>query len=167
MSALLPEVHGGLAIVDLQDRIVAKVQKEFPNHTVYQDSIPDDEHLPFDATGKLQPYIVLRFGPLRPGYTGKSIRGPRYDEYWASCDLIAISSNGRVSRVLNAALVSKMMGFRPDGVAPMQMRTDAGDPAQFVVSSNESRPTQYVSTTRLRYTVNGTNTGADIPTPAP
>jgi hypothetical protein len=55
-----------------------------------------------------------------------------------------------------------MIGFKPDGVSPMQMRTDAGDPAQFVVSSNESRPTQYICSTRLRYTVNAVDVGAPI-----
>lgn len=154
--------NGGFNIVDLQDNILAEIKLRFPNHTVYEDSIPDDADLPITSLGQIKPYIVIRFGPIRPSYVGKSMAGPRLDEYWASCDFIAISQNGRVSRKLNAALVSAMIGFKPDGVSPMQMRTDAGDPAQFVVSSNESRPTQYVSSTRLRYTVNGTNVGAAV-----
>lgn len=150
----------GLSVIELQDNILDEVKRVFPNHQVFEDSIPDDEDLNIDpVTRKIEPYIVLRFGPLRPSYTGKSMRGPRMDEYWASCDLVAIASNGRVARVLNDALVFNMIGFKPDGVSPMQMRTDAGDPAQFVVSSNESRPTQYVSSTRLRYTVNGVSVG--------
>lgn len=156
----------GFDIVALQDAITAHVKAILPNTQIFEDTIPDDQHLPFDRdSGKLQPYVVLRFGPIRPSYTGKSLRGPRYDEYWASCDVVAISGNGRKSRILNAFLVDNMIGFKPDGVAPMQQRTDAGDPAQFVVSSNESRPTQFVSTTRLRYIVNGQNVGASIPTP--
>lgn len=139
-------------IVPLQDAIVAYVES-LTTATVYEDSIPDDEPLPMDANGKLQPYIVLRFGPIRPSYTGHSMRGPRLDEYWASCDVLAISGKGRVSRLLNAGLVGSMIGFKPDGISPMSMRTDSGDPAQFVVSSNESRPTQYIASTRLRYRV--------------
>lgn len=151
----------GLSVITLQDNIIERVRELFPNYEIFEDSIPDDEDLPIDSlTRKLKPYIVLRFGPLRPSYTGKSIRGPRMDEYWASCDLVAVASSGRVARVVNDALVFNMIGFKPDGVSPMQMRTDAGDPAQFVVSSNESRPTQYVSSTRLRYTVNGIDVGS-------
>lgn len=152
-------------IVDLQDNITAYVQSLIPNTTIFEDSIPDDEALPFDANGKLEPYVVLRFGPMRPSYTGKSLRGPRLDEYWASCDIVAIAPKGRTARQLNAGLVDSCIGFKPDGVSPMQMRTDAGDPAQFVVSSNESRPTQYISSTRLRYTVNALNVGAYSLTP--
>jgi hypothetical protein len=140
-------------VVSLQDVITQRVRDAVPNTLVMEDTIPDDRDLPI-VNGKLAPYIVLRYGPIRPSYTGKSMGGARLDEYWASCDILAISANGRVSRLLNAGIVDTLLGFRPDGIAPMHMRTDAGDPAQFVVSSNESRPTQFVATTRLRYTVN-------------
>lgn len=153
----------GFDIVSLQDTITAHVKTLIPNTLVLEDSIPDDKALPLDEAGQLMPYVVLRYGPLRPSYTGKSLMGPRYDEYWASCDIVAISGQGRVSRLLNAGLVDALIGFKPDGVSMMQMRTDAGDPAQFVVSSNESRPTQFISSTRLRYTVNALNVGASVP----
>lgn len=152
----------GFDIVSLQDAITAYVRSQTAA-TVYEDSIPDDEPLPMDANGKLLPYVVLRYGPIRPSYTGGSFAGPRHDEYWASCDVLAVSGNGRVSRVLNNGLVDALIGFKPDGVSPMHQRTDAGDPAQFVVSSNESRPTQYISSTRLRYTVNAVNVGEPLP----
>lgn len=152
----------GFDLVALQDNIVAHVKSLVPGTTVLEDSIPDDFSLPMEGV-KLKPYVVLRFGPLRPSYSGKSMRGPRHDEYWASCDVVAIAGNGRVARQLNAGLVDALIGYKPDGVSPMQMRTDAGDPAQFVVSSNESRPTQFIASTRLRYTVNSTNVGAPVP----
>lgn len=156
---------GGFNIVGLQDLITAQVKLTVPDTLVLEDSIPDDFSPPVDANNKLLPYVVLRYGPIRPSYTGKSIMGTRFDEYWASCDVMAISAHGRASRLLNAGLVDALLGFKPDGVSPMTMRTDAGDPAQFVVSSNESRPTQFISSTRLRYTVNGTNVGAAVSVP--
>ena len=158
-------VAGGFNIVDIQDVITAHVESIVPSTLVLEDSIPDDFSPPVDSNNKLVPYVVLRYGPIRPSYTGKSIMGTRYDEYWASVDVVAISANGRVSRKLNAGLVDGLLGFKPDGVSPMTMRTDAGDPAQFVVSSNESRPTQYICSTRLRYTVNGTNIAASVTVP--
>lgn len=154
----------GFDIVSLQDNITAEVESFLPGTKVYEDSIPDDEPLAI-VDGFIKPYIVLRYGPLRPSYTGKNLGGPRLDEYWASCDIMAVAGKGRVARLLNAALVDHLIGFKPDGVSPMSMRTDAGDPAQFVVSSNESRPTQFISSTRLRFTVNGTAAGMPIPTP--
>lgn len=155
----------GFDIVQLQDAITARVREIAPNCEVYEDSPPDDVDLPYDKHGKLQPYIVMRYGPIRPAYTGKSFGGPRLDEYWASCDVVTVADNGRAARLLGSAVVGRLIGFKPDGLYPMQMRTDAGDPAQFVVSSNESRPTQFISTTRLRYGVNGASPGSVVPIP--
>ena len=153
----------GLDLVALQDNIVAHVKTLVPDTNVYEDSTPDDNSLEVDEFGKVRPYVVLRFGPLRPSYSGKSLRGPRHDEYWASCDIAAIASKGRLARLLNMGLVDALIGYKPDGVSPMSMRTDAGDPAQFVVSSNESRPTQFIASTRLRFSVNAENPGAHVP----
>jgi hypothetical protein len=153
----------GFDIVALQDRIVEEVETLLPNTLIFEDSIDDDADIPIDTNNKVIPYIVLRFGPLRPSYTGKSMRGPRHDEYWASCDVVAIGPKGRTARLLLAGVVDHLIGFKPDGISPMSMRTDAGDPAQFVVSSNESRPTQFVASTRLRYTVNSVGVGSHVP----
>lgn len=157
----------GFDIVKTQDAITARVKSIVPNCEVYEDSPPDDVDLPYDAHGKLKPYVVIRYGPIRPAYTGKNFGGPTLDEYWASCDIVAIADSGRAARLLSSALVGRLIGYKPDGLYPIQMRTDAGDPAQFVVSSNESRPTQYVSTTRLRYAVNAASPGSVIPIPTP
>lgn len=157
----------GFDIVQTQDAITAYVKSIVPNCEVYEDSPPDDADLPFDPNGKLRPYVVLRYGPIRPAYTGKNYGGPRLDEYWASCDVVTVAHTGRASRLLGSAIVGRLFGYKPDGIYPMQMRTDAGDPAQFVVSSNESRPTQYVWTTRLRFGVNTTDPGANVPIPTP
>lgn len=157
----------GLDIVLLQDAIADEVRAFLGVDTlVLEDTIPDDSTLPRDPnTMKMIPYVVIRFGPIRPGYTGKSFKGPRYDEYYGTCDLMAVAPNGRSARLLNAILVDHMIGFKPDGVSPIGMRTDAGDPAQFVVSSNESRPTQMICSTRLRFTVNSVGVGERIPVP--
>lgn len=157
----------GLDIVLLQDAITSEVKRFLGDDTlVLEDTIPDDFPMPRDPyTMKLRPYVVLRYGPLRPSYTGKGFGGPRHDEYYGTCDVMAIAPNGRSARLLGAILVDHLIGFRPDGVSPMGMRTDAGDPAQFVVSSNESRPTQMISSTRLRFTVNSRGIGERIPNP--
>lgn len=153
-------------MIEQQDEILAHVKTLIPDTPVYEDMVPDDESLPMDEEQNLIPYVVVRFGPLRPSYTGKSFGGPGMDEYWASTDIVAIAPTGRTARVLNYALVAQLIGWCPDGISPLTQRTDAGDPAQFVVSSNESRPTQYVASTRLRYTVNASGVSESLPLPA-
>lgn len=157
----MPAPAGGFDLVGLQDAITAKV-KMLTAAEVFEDMVEDDEPIPM-KDGKIEPYVVLRYSPIRPSYTGRSMRGPRHDEYWASVDVVAIAHKGRIARKLNIGLVGSLIGFKPDGVSPISMRTDAGDPAMFTVSSNESRPTQYVASTRLRFTVNGANVAAPTP----
>jgi hypothetical protein len=152
----------GIDIVTVQDNITAQVKIIAPNTPVYEDTIPDDAQLPRDNQGLLVPYIVLRYGPIRPSYTGKGMAGPRHDEYYATVDVMAVSSKGRRSRQINGAVVSNLIGFKPDGASPISMRTDAGDPAQFVVSSNEARPTQMVSSTRLKFNLNTLSVGSPV-----
>lgn len=155
---------GGFDIVALQDAIVEKVKLTLPNTIVFEDTIPDDANLPRDENGKLSPYVYLRFGPIKAARRGKSFMGPRHDEYFGTLDVASVASNGRIARRMEQVLVDALIGFRPDGVNPMSLRSDEGDPSQFVVTSNEARPTQNVASTRMRFGANTVNVGAS-PTP--
>ncbi len=130
---------------------------------VEEDMWPDDEPIPMGTDGKIKPYIVLRFGPRRASYTGGSMRGPRLDEYWSSVDIVGVAGDGKKARRLCTGLVEELIGYKPDGVTPLSQRSDSGDPAMFTVSSNETRPTQYVASTRLRFSLNGVGNGYPKP----
>ena len=156
MSSISSNLHA------IQDAITAKV-KSLTVIPVEEDQWPDDKPLPMGTDGKIKPYIILRFGPRRPSYTGRSMRGARLDEYWSSVDLTCITNDGNKSRKMLEGLLDELVGFKPDGVSPLAQRPDAGDPAMFVVSANESRPTQYVASTRLRFSINGIGNGYPAP----
>lgn len=149
-------------LYEMQDRISQHV-KTLTAWEVRDDMYPDGIPIPMGTDGKIKPYIVLRFGVRRASYTGGSMRGPRMDEYWSTVDVVAIADDGNKSRRLLNGLIEDLIGWKPDGVTPLSQRSDAGDPAMFTVSSNESRPTQYVSSTRLRFSLNGVGNG--YPTP--
>ena len=156
---------GGFDLVPMQDAIVARVREIAPNTPVYEDTIPDDEALFRDGdTLKVTPSIILRFSPLFPGYE-RAMAGPRHDSYLAFVDILAVSANGRISRQLNAAITSRLIGFKPDGIAPLHQNNSSGVPGQFTVSQNEMRPTLSVVSTRLRWAVNNSNIGAEVPIP--
>lgn len=157
----------GLDLSALQDAITAEVERLLPNHDIYEDSVPEDVNLPRDASQKVKPFIVIRFAPMGPNAADRAMAGPRHDGYLSSFDLLSVSMNGPISRKLNSALVSQMIGFKPDGISPVFMRSDGGAPSQFTISQNEVRPTLYVVTTRLRFNVNNSNIGAPVPIPTP
>jgi hypothetical protein len=156
----------GLDLVSYQDAITAQVVALYPDYDVIEDTLDDDMVLHRDLRGKMPAYIVLRYGPKLPKRRGKSFAGPRHDEYYATVDILAVASKGRIARQLCDAACNDLIGFKPDGVAPMSIQDDGGMFAAFVVSSNEARPTRSLASQRLRFNVNNTNIGGDArPTP--
>lgn len=154
----------GFNIVETQDDIVARVKFILPNHPVLEDTLPDDTALPRDENGQLIPYVVLRFGPIRAKRREKSMMGPRHDGYFGTVDVMCVAPNGRMARLANQIAIDGLIGYKPNnGTEPLSPRSDEGDPSQFVVSSNEARPTQMVCSTRLKFGVNTRNVGVPIP----
>lgn len=154
----------GFNTVEQQDAIVARLKEALPNTPVLQDTIEDDRVLMRDLNLKMVPYQVVRFGPMKASRRDKSFMGPRHDGYFGTVDVIAVAPNGRIARDINQWQIDALLGFRPDGTNPMSLRSDEGDPSQFVVASNEARPTQNVASTRMKFTINNKDVGAS-PTP--
>lgn len=149
----------GLDLYSYQEAIIAEVERLYPDYDVIEDTLEDDRILTRDITGKMPAFIILRFGPLLPARRGKSFAGPTHDEYYATVDLMAVAAKGKIARRLSSAMVADMMGFKPDGTAPMSINDDGGMFAAFVVSSNEARPTRSIASSRMKFSVNTNNIG--------
>jgi len=149
----------GLDQFGYQEAITAHVKSLYPDYNVIEDTLDDDAVLSRDNFGKMPAFIILRYGPMLPKRRGKSFAGPLYDEYYATVDLMAIASKGRIARELSSAMNADMIGYRPDGSAPMTIQDDGGMFAAFVVSSNEARPTRSIASSRFRYNINTNNIG--------
>lgn len=149
----------GLDLYGYQEAITAHVESLYPDYEVIEDTLEDDRALTRDTNGKMPAYFILRYGPMMPVRRGKSFAGVRYDEYYSTVDVMTVGSKGNIARKLNAAAVQDLMGWAPDGVAPMVLQDDGGMFAAFVVSSNEARPTRSVVSQRFRYNINTNNIG--------
>lgn len=150
----------GLDLISYQDTITAEVKRLYaPDFEVLEDTLADDHILTRDKMGKMDAFIILRYGPKLPKRRGKSFAGVRHDEYYATVDVMAIASKGRTARYLCDAVTNDLLGFKPDGVSGMTIQDDGGMFAAFVVSSNEARPTRSIASERLRFNVNNTQIG--------
>lgn len=135
-----------------QDAITARCQVALPGHAVIEDGILDDANLLRDtATGQLVPYVIVRFGPLRRSALGYSIAGARHDDYYSTTDILVVAPKGRMARQGMMILTDSLLGFKPDGTSEMIIE---GGSSEFVVMSNEARPSAFVSSIRMRYGVN-------------
>lgn len=149
----------GLDLYGYQEAITARVKELYPNFDVIEDTLEDDRALTRDFTGKMPAYIILRYGPMLPTRRGKSFAGARHDGYYATVDLMAIAAKGNIARRLGNALMTDMLGWKPDGVSEMKIQDDGGMFAAFVVSSNEARPTRSIASERMRFNVNTNHIG--------
>ena len=152
----------GLDLVGYQEAITAEVKRLYPDYEVIEDTLEDDRAMGRDLNGKMPAYIVLRYGPMMPKRRGKSFKGALHDEYYGTVDIMAVASKGNIARRLCNAVLVDLMGYRPDGVAPMGLQDDGGMFAAFVVSSNEARPTRSIASQRLRFNVNNTGIGESL-----
>lgn len=164
----MTEQATGLNLIGYQDAITAKVKELWPDLEVFEDTLDDDAVLKRDIRGKMQAYLVIRYGPIMPKRRGRSFKGALYDEYYGTADIMAVASNGRIARTIAPAVATDLLGFRPDGVSNMTLQDDGGMFAAFTVSSNEARPTRSIASQRLRFNVNSKNIGTtarDLITP--
>ena len=151
----------GLDIYAYQEAITAEVKRLYPGYLVLEDTVEDDRQLTRDWNGKMEEYIILRYGPLMPkGRRGRSIKGSLHDEYYGTVDVMAIASKGNMARRLAGYVAVDLLQFAPDGNSKMTLQDDGGMFAAFVVSSNEARPTRSIASQRLRFNVNNVNVGA-------
>lgn len=153
----------GLSLVPLHDAITAHVKATLPNTPVEEDTLPDDVTPQRDTNQQMIPYVILRYGPLRRSYgTGSAVAGVRHDDYFGTMDLMTVAPNGRMARRMFDILTDALIGFNPGGGGEIHLE---GSASNFVVSSNEARPTQMVCMVRLKFTVNGVNVGEPITAP--
>jgi hypothetical protein len=153
----------GFALVPLTDAITATVESYLPGYAVYEDTLPDEASITVDpTTAQMVPYIILRYSPLRESIGSGSIAGVRYGDYYATMDIMTCAPAGRMSRQMLDIITDHLLGFNPGGGGEMKLE---GGASQFVVSSNEARPTQFVCTVRMRYNVNGNDVGSPMVRP--
>jgi hypothetical protein len=152
----------GLRLIGYQDAITARIKALYPNFEVIEDTLTDDRIFDRDVNGVFEQYIVLRYGPMFPKIRGGALAGVRHDEYFSTFDILAVAANARDARYLCAAIVDDMLGWSPDGSAPITLRNDGGAINAFVVQSNEARPTRNLASQRMQFTVNSVDVGGSL-----
>lgn len=150
----------GLNLPLYQDKITAEVERLYGDEfEVIEDTLADDQVMYRDFRGQMPAYIILRYGPMMPKRRGRTFAGPKQDEYYGTVDVIAVAAQGKTSRRLAAAVANDLLGWKPDGTAPMILQDDGGMFAAFVVTNNEVRPTRTMASQRMRFNVNNRDVG--------
>lgn len=101
----------------IQEDLKTRLKTKLPQFDFYVNQVPEDEELPRQGE-EVPPFFVLQFGPLWPRVRGKSIAGPRNDDYYSWIQVIAVSSREEFAAQALALATDCLLGYRPtDGTA--------------------------------------------------
>lgn len=139
----------------IQTDIMQYVRAMFPQFVFHRNTTPEDEQVPRNGD-EVDPFFIVQFGGMTPRPRGRSIKGPRNDEYYSWVQFIGIGSvEDDVADAL-ALLTDRLIGWKPKdatGLYPDGNSTDYGS-RQYSV-----RPVLYYQSQRFEFNItqNGLN----------
>lgn len=146
----------GLDLVSVQNTILAHVVSSFPNWTIKEDEVLDDEYL-LKIDGNVKPFIVLRWHGLNRSLTGNSFGGVRWDEYNSAVDIVVVAPTPKQGRVGLNMVMDELIGWQVPGGSQL---TPSGGAAVFPVVDYNGKPHLYLALNTLTFQVNSDGVGS-------
>lgn len=146
----------GLDLVAVQNVILAHVTSSFPNWTIKEDEVLDDEYL-LKIDGNVKPFIVLRWHGLNRSATGASFAGARFDEYNSAVDIVVIAPTPKQGRIGLNMVMDTLIGWPVPGGSQL---VPSGGSSVFPVVDYDGKPHIYLAVNTLTFQVNSTDVGA-------
>ena len=132
----------------IQETIKSHLESELPQYHYFRGVIPEDSQLIRDSDSEVPPFFELQFGPMIPRPRGRSMAGPRNDEYYSWVQVVGIGSDeGHVSAAL-AVVVDRLIGYKPAGGTPLV--PDNG-PTDYGSRQYSIRPVMYYQSQRFEF----------------
>jgi hypothetical protein len=140
----------GLDLYATQQVISAHIKAEFPNYTVEEDDVIDDNYL-LRLDNNVKPFIFLRWGQLERLANDASFGGVRHDEYVSSVDVAIIAPSANIARQISNMVYDKLIGWRvpnggvltPGGGGTWAARDDNGKPHVYISSKQFTYPANF------------------------
>lgn len=139
----------------VQKSIEADLAAAYPQYDFYRSTVPEDKQVPRDGE-EVNPFFVLLFGKMYASARGKSMSGPRNDEYNSWVEVLAIGSvEDDVSDAL-ALPTDYLIGYKTTGCTAM---VPDGGLADYASRQYAVRPVLYYMSQRFTFTL--TQNGLD------
>jgi len=134
-------------LFEIQKEIEDTLRTEFAQFSWFRGTIPEDEQVPRQGE-EANPFFVLQFGAMYDSPRGKSIKGPRNDDYKSWVQIIGM---GSVEDDISAALslvVDRMIGMKVPGSTAL---IPDGGPPDYGSRQYSVRPVLYYQTQRFAF----------------
>ena len=140
----------------IQKNIQSFLVSTFPNYDFYRSTIPEDREVPREGE-EANPFFVLQFGQLYPRPRGRSVKGPRNDQYFSWIQIIGMGSVEDDVAAALSLVVDRLIGYKPVGGAPLQ--PDGGS-SDYGSRQYSVRPVIYYQSQRFEFNVNQQGVGS-------
>lgn len=135
----------------IQKDIKTYLETTFPQYTFYRNTVPEDKQVPREGE-EVNPFFVLQFGKLYRRPRGRSMKGPRNDQYFSWMQAIAIGSVDEDNEAALSLITDRLIGYKaPSGSSPLE--PDGGD-SDYGSRQYSVRPVLYYQTQRFEFNVN-------------
>lgn len=138
-----------MSLLSIQDAITAKLN-ELPQ-TVYENIIPEDKILEYNANGNLMPFIVAQYSGMVLDRLSRGIVGVRSDSGLSYVEVLCVGPSERSARQVAGLVRDKLTGYAPTGAGQLEPEA-SGKP--YGVSDASNRPIKYVVSVPFIFSVN-------------
>lgn len=131
----------------------------FPQYQFFTSSVPEDDEMP-RVGDEVLPFFVLQFGPLWPRPRGKSIKGPRNDDYFSWVQIIAVASVEERAADAVALVTDYLIGYKPVGATSL---IPDGGMSDYGSRQYSVRPVMYYQSQRFEFGITQSGLDGRIP----
>ena len=124
---------------------------ELPQFQFRTDSLPENIQMLRDTEGEVNPFFIVRPGKIRPRPRGRSIAGPRHDDYYTWIDVICVGTEEDAVAESLSLVADYLVGYKPAGGTGI---IPDGGQDDFITRNYASRPTLYVNSNRFEFGIN-------------
>lgn len=141
----------------IQKDIDTYLKDKFPNYVFFRNTTPEDEQIPRQGE-EVNPFFILQFGPLHRRPRGRSMKGPRNDQYYSWVQVVGVGSVEDDVAASLSLITDSLIGYKaPSGGAPME---PDGGTSDYGSRQYSVRPVLYYQTQRFEFNVNQSGVGS-------
>lgn len=135
----------------IQTDIENYLKTELPQFLFVPNTMPEDDQIPRQGE-EVNPFFILQYGQMYRRPRGRSMKGPRNDQYFSWVQVIGVGSVDNDIRAALSLVTDKLIGYKaPSGGAPME---PDGGTSDYGSRQYSVRPVLYYQSQRFEFNIN-------------
>ena len=137
-----------MTLLQVQDAIVTQLRNNLAQD-IYDNGVPEDAKLRFDANKNLLPYVVVEHAGINSIDLSMPITGVKDASGESACSVLCIAPTQRASRQIAELVRANLIGFQAAGSGELKPIT-----SPFTYVNAEAKPIRYISELVFTFSLN-------------